>query len=110
MTNILKQIKGLYNKSREKKLSYEKRGINPKHHWSILLSVTFVMLLCIAIFAFYFYTEINQGKFFTVKNKAIEKEVKIDSALLKKIVDEINLRAKSLKEIKTKTIPQDPSL
>ena len=110
MTNILKKIKGLYDKSREKKLSYDKKGINPKHDWSILLSVTFAVLLCMAIFAFYFYMEISRGKLFKVGNNVIDKEVKIDSVLLKKIVDESNLRAESLQEIKTKTTPQDPSL
>ena len=94
-----------------KRISYEERGMRPLRDWDILLVTSCLTLLFIALFAFYFYGQINQGKLFIVTQNDVDREVKINANLLQKITNEIKLRETTLQSIKqNKAIPSDPSL
>jgi hypothetical protein len=111
MTNLLKKAKELYAKVRTKRVSYERSGISPTRDWQMLLVFTTAMIFIIACVAYYFYREINQGLLFVVTENSSEKEVKIDSVLLKKTVDDIKTRQTLLRNIiQGRSIPSDPSL
>ena len=111
MSQLLQKIKALYGKIHVTHISYEKHGMNPRHDWNIILFASCLALLLETIFAFYFYTRINQGKLFVVTKNDSGKEITINSKLLGKIIDDINLRQKSLENIKqNKAVPGDPSL
>ena len=111
MSRLFQKIKGLYGKIHITHLSYEKRGMRPKHDWKILLVTSCIVLLLMTFFSFYFYTRISQGRLFVVTKNNSGKEVTINSILLQKIVNEIKLREESLHAIKqNKVVPSDPSL
>ena len=111
MSSLLKKIKGLYSKLGITKISYERSGIRPKRDWNTLLILSCLILLLIALFAFYFYSQINQGKLFVVARDNTGREVKINDKLFQKIISEIKEREESLQSIKqNKGIPADPSL
>ena len=111
MSQLLQKIKALYGKMHVTHISYEKHGMNPRHDWNIILFASCLALLFETIFAFYFYTEINQGRLFIVTENNLDREIKINDNLLEKIVNEIKLRQKSLEAIRqNKSVPPDPSL
>ena len=111
MSQLSQKIKILYGKIDTRPISYERRGMRPKHDWNILLAVSCLVLLLETLFAFYFYTGINQGKLFIVAENNMDREVKINNNLLQKIVSEIKLRQKSMDNIKqNEVVPPDPSL
>ena len=110
MLRLLQKIKVLYGKIHVTRISYERRGMRPNHDWNVFLVMSSVILLVITFFAFYFYTQVNQGNLFIVAENNSGKEVKINNSLLQKIVDEIKSREKSLQSIKQNKIPPDPSL
>lgn len=62
MENLIKKIKSFY--SSNKKISYEKKGINPKKDWIGILSMVFVVLVLGGILTIYFYIQINNSSFF----------------------------------------------
>jgi len=91
--------------------SYRKDGIHPKRDWRIFLTSTFIIFSLSALISFYIYVQIDEGGFFAVKEDILPSNVEIDSELLKKTVDEINLREVSLQALKqNKTTVPDPSL
>ena len=110
MKGLLQKIKDWYAKIRVKKESYKISGIKPVHDWRIILISTQIIIIILAIVAFYFFTQIEAGKFFVVKEKKTEKDIKIDDTLLKKTVDDINSRKTTFDEIKNGGVPADPSL
>ena len=110
MKDLLQKAKDFYQKLRTKTVSYKKSGIRPEHDWKVMLVTTFVSLCLLAICAFYFYIQVDSGQLFVVAKVKTEKEVKLDAVLLKKTIDDINLRADSLQTIKqNKTVPIEPS-
>ncbi len=92
MSSLLQKIKLIFDKLKTAKVSYERHIINPKNDWMILLTTTFIVLCIMVVVSFYFYTQIDQGKFFMTEAIDKTKEIKIDTSLLKKTVDDINLR------------------
>ncbi len=111
MTGLLQKLKNWRDKIKTTKMSYKVSGIRPVHDWRVLLITTQIILVLLAALAFYFYIQIDEGKLFLVPEGKTEKELKIDNVLLKKAVDDINLRETTLSGIKqSKDIPSDPSL
>ena len=110
MSGLLQKIKTWYGKVRTKGQSYKISGIRPVRDWRIILFSTQIIILILVIVAFYFYTQINQGKFFVVKDNSTKDDIKINEVLLKKTVNDINLRKTSFEEIRNKGVPSDPSL
>ena len=110
MSGLLQKIKTWYAKIRIKRESYVVSGIKPIRDWRILLISTLVIVVVMAIFAFYFYVQIDKGKLFVVKVSKTQNDTKINEVLLKKTVNDINSRKASLNEIRNKNAPEDPSI
>ena len=76
----------------------------------ILLTVTLIVLCIMAGISFYIYTQIDQGRFFTIVSDNITNKIKINTVLLNKTVDDINLRQTNLKKVtENKPNTADPS-
>lgn len=111
MSELINKFKSWYESLRTSKVSFEKKGINPKKDWNRILIVTFVTVSLLAGLSFYFYVEVDNGTFFSVEGEEESAEIKINNVLLKKIVEDINNREKSLMEIKEgKSVPANPSI
>ncbi len=112
MSNLLQKIKSLFGKLKNKKVSYDRGGINPNRQWKIILSTTFIILCFLALIAFYFYSQIDKGNLFTVTSDSAQSEIKIDGSLLKKTVDDINARQAMNYNVRNDGvfIPNNPSL
>jgi len=110
MKEVLKNITEWFGKVIAKKVSYTKEGINPTHDWYVILMSTFVLTCLGAGIAYYFYTQINQGKLFSSDKDVSAKAIIIDDSLLKKTIYEINERRINLSEFKqNRIIPENPS-
>ena len=111
MADNIQKIKAWYEKMHVSQVSYEKSGIKPTKDWRILLGVTCMMLCLLAVLAFYFYTSVNNGSFFTTSQDGVMNEVKINESLFNKTIDNINTREMLLNSIKQgRQTPADPSV
>jgi hypothetical protein len=101
-----------WSKLKIAEINYEKKGIRPLKDWQRILTVTFFLLVILVIFSFYFYVEVDKGKFFTIPLGGDTKnEVKINNSLLDKVVSDINQRKSDFSQIKQNPIiPSDPSI
>jgi hypothetical protein len=109
MADLQNKIKSWFAQLKTKGVSYKKHSINPTHEWRIVLVTTFILLCTGALLSFYFYTEVDQGKIFVVEKDNTGQEVKIDTNLLQKTVDDINARQDSLKKLSANGVPPEPS-
>ena len=111
MKGLLQKIKSWYEKLRNPGISYQIQGLNPAHDWRLILVTTFVLICLEAFLAFYFYIQIDSGKFFVVTGNSEEKEVKLDQSLLQKTVDDLNLKEANLVKIRADRVsPKEPSI
>lgn len=110
MKNLLQKIKSLRKPKPIGSISYAKDTIHPLRDWSILLYTTIIILILLAIFAFYFYTAISQGKLFTAIKQKDTSGVSINSNLMQRTISAIDARAASSTELSQNkiTVP-DPS-
>ena len=111
MSRLFQKIKGLYGKINIRHVSYERGGMRPKRDWNILLSLASIVLLILIFSSSYLYKGISKGSLFMVTKNNVDREVRINSSLLQKVVGDIKLREESFKNTKqNKGIPADPSL
>jgi hypothetical protein len=111
MDSFLQKIKLEMNKFKTIKVSYERDSVNPGKDWAILLTIALVILCIMAIVSFYFYTQVSQGTFFVGGASKTGQDIKIDMNLLKKTVDDINLRESLSAQIRNnRPNVADPSL
>lgn len=111
MQNLENKIKSWYRDIKEPKISFEKKGINPTKDWNKIIFLVFFVICVLGGLAFYFYTEVDKGTFFTVPEEELSNEVKINNTLLKKIIDDVNARENTLIEIRSgKKTPANPSI
>ncbi|MFZ2522057.1 MAG: hypothetical protein WAZ44_02045 [Minisyncoccia bacterium] len=111
MKNYFEQIKNIYTKRRQLKISYEYRGINPSKDWFILLVASQILVLVSALMAIYLYTQIDSGKIFIVESDGKESEVTINMNLLEKIVGDINQKEQdTLQTLQVNQNITDPSI
>lgn len=111
MPQILQKIKDEYNKIKAGHISYTKKAIRPTHDWGVILTSVSIIMCIMILSEFYFYVLVDQGKLFSVTIDDSQKEVKINSAILNKVVGDINLReANMLKMNKNELTEPDPSL
>ena len=111
MKDYLQKIKIWFNKLKAGRVSYDKGGLKPLRDWRIILITTSIIIFILAIFAFYFYIQIESGKLFVSTNEVSDTQLKINDSLLKKTVDELNTRESSTAQIKSGQITApDPSL
>lgn len=111
MKNYSQIIKTWYEKMVAEQVSYEKVGLQPTKDWKIMLSTTSILLILMAVFAFYFYVKIENGEIFVVTQEDSARDIEIDTTLLKKVVDDTKERADYFSQIKLKGLtPSDPSL
>ncbi len=111
MSAILQKIKAEFNKIKASHTSYKKDGIRPVHDWNVMLTVAFTHVFILAIVAFYFYKLVDEERLFTVTSETDQKEVKINSQIMDKVVRDINTReANSIKIKENKLNQPDPSL
>ncbi len=107
----MQKIKIWYDKLRTTPAPIERSGISPKRDWRILLVSTVVLVCMIGGISLYFYIQINKGQLFVTVRDNTEKEITIDSVLLEKTINDINIRKITLEDIKqNKSIPPDPSI
>ena len=110
MRNLIAKMKRLFG-GKVKPISYDKPSIKPIHDWRVIFFATLLIILVIGGISFYFYRQVSQGKLYIVDISESGNEVKINNSLLKKTVDEINLREASQVKIKQQKItPPDPSI
>ncbi|OHA93114.1 MAG: hypothetical protein A3G99_03000 [Candidatus Zambryskibacteria bacterium RIFCSPLOWO2_12_FULL_39_23] len=111
MSNFLNKIKNWYSWLTPKKISYEKKRVRPIYDWTIILITTIVVMLIMVSFALYFYLQISSGEFFNVTTSDAGNELKINTNLLNKTIDDLKAREVDLNKIKqNKTSPKDPSI
>ena len=111
MSDIWDKTKKWLGKIKFREINYAKNGIKPVRDWYAIITTTFILTLVAAGMAYYFYIQIDQGQFFSSDLKPLIKTTSIDSQLLKKTVDNINARAKTLSDFQqNETVPADPSL
>jgi len=111
MSSITNKIESWYSSLKKPEISYEKKGIRPGKGWRLIFSIAFLILFILAGVASYLYIQIDTGQFFETENKDFMSEVKINNLLLKKVIDDIDQREKSLEEIRSgKIAPPSPGL
>ena len=112
MKNYLQKIKLQLGKLKSPKISYDRGGVNPTRDWRILLSITFIILCLLVLVAFYFYRQVEQRSLFSVATDSDQSEIKINTTLLKKTVDDINARQMMNYNIRNGvvSVPSDPSI
>ncbi len=111
MSDLLKKIKDKYNKIRKGHTSYTKAGIRPTHDWAVMLIATSLTVCLLIILAICFYVLVDQGKLFVVTVDDSQKEVKINTTLLDKVVGDINTREANLLKANQNQLSQpDPLL
>jgi hypothetical protein len=111
MDQYIQKIKGAYEKIKNAQTSYAKVGIQPARDWKIILVSSFAIFCIYAMLAFVFYVQVDSGRFFTISDDSVVTEAKINDALFKKTVEEINTRSNALGTLRSNKIaPEDPSL
>ncbi len=111
MQESLEKIKLNIEKFFSKKVSYKKKGIRPGKHWKIILITTQISLVILGFIAYYFYNEINEGRFAVSEIEENQSEVKINVDLLKNVIKDLSSKEETLQQIKIgKPVPSDPSL
>jgi hypothetical protein len=111
MKDLLYKIKLFYAKITKKHETYKRYEIKPIQDWSILLTVCFIILCILVVFAFYLFIQIKNDKLFTITETNMLKEVKLNMGLLNKTINEINLREELTNNIKRNGVRSpDPSL
>jgi len=89
MENYIKKIKKWLENIKSLSSTYKRSGIRPENEWGIMLSVTFVIVLFLTIFATYFYMQVNAGKIFIVEYAGTSSNVKLNRQLLDKTIEDI---------------------
>ncbi len=111
MKNLLQKIKLFYIKITKKEEIYKRRAIRPAQDWSIILITDIVIFCILLIFASYFYIQIRRDELFAITETNILNETKINSVLLKKTINDINLREELTNNLKNNGIRfSDPSM
>ncbi len=111
MTSFKERIKSYISLMIKGKISYDRPGLKPRQDWEVILTTSFIILICIGIFAFYFYIGILQGKFFVVNADDEASRAKINSVLIDKVVGDMNNRASYSGDLKNgKYSLSDPSV
>ncbi len=111
MDPYIDKIKDWYKNLTVSKISYEKRGINPKADWIKIISLMQIFILAIVAFSFYFYLKIDKGEFFGVEIDNTENEAKINKNLLDKAIQDLNDRETNFNQAKAdRVVPPNPSI
>ena len=101
MSGLLQKIKTWHGKEH----------IYPGYDWQVLLFSESLLVFILAIFAFYFYIQIYQGKIFNPSDDGKTSQVSIDKNLLEKTVSDVKSREARFNEIKENKLNfPDPSL
>ena len=111
MTDLLKETKLFYSKITKKEETYKRRAIRPAQDWLALLVISSVIFCLLILFASYFYLQIRDDKLFTINKDAMLKEVKFNTSLLQKTINDINTREELTNNLKNNgLVPPDPSI
>lgn len=108
--DIINKIKSSIRISSKKEISYDKRVIRPIKDWVTILIISQIIIFSGAIFAFYFYMQVDSGEFYKTTDNDLTNDVKINSALLKHTVDYVNEKEQRFANILQKETPRDPSI
>jgi hypothetical protein len=110
MSDVIQKIKHLFQKISKPAHTYNRKILKPSHDWMIIFTTTLFAILICAIGAYYFYGQVDDGKFFATSTENVENEVKINTTLLNTTVADINAREEKLSVAKQgSSIPSDPS-
>jgi hypothetical protein len=111
MSEIIKKIKSYFDSFRKKDTSYKKEGINPVRDWDMMITITFFIVCLLAVFAFYFYVQVDSGNLFTTTKDSNTTTVTINQDLLSKTIENIDAKKSALdKEQSNKSHTLDPAL
>lgn len=101
MSKLLQKIKSWY----------DKEHIYPGRDWQVLLFAESFLVIILAIFAFYFYIQIDQGKIFSATGEEEISQTVVNKELLNQTISDINLRKENFTKIEqNKITTSDPSL
>ncbi|MDQ5969321.1 MAG: hypothetical protein QG579_478, partial [Patescibacteria group bacterium] len=99
MKDFLPKLKLFYKKIATKQENYKRRGIEPSSDWSVIVIVSASVFCVLGLFGYYVFYRIKNDQLFTVKEAGGFNEVRINKALLKKTIDDINTREASTTDL-----------
>ncbi len=111
MKDLLPKLKLLYKKITTREENYKRRGIEPSSDWSVVVIISATIFCVAGLFGYYVYYKIKNDQLFTVKEAESFKEERINKALLKKTIDDIDAREASTTILRINGVEtEDPSL
>lgn len=111
MKDLLPKLKLFYKKITTREENYKRRGIEPSADWSVIVIVSATIFCIVGLFGYYVYYKIKNDQLFTVNEAGGFSEVRINKALLKKTIDEIDAREASTTILRINGVETvDPSL
>ncbi len=110
MTDYLNKTKTWFQNFPHREPSYGRKFLRPHKDWMIIFFSSLACVFLGALGAFYFYKQVDSGKYFTVDEEIAENEIKINISLLTHTVNDLNVRVENLKEAERGGIaPNDPA-
>ncbi len=111
MKDFFSKLKLFYKKIVTREENYKRRGVEPSSDWSVIVIISAIIFCMIGLFGYYVFYKIKNDQLFTVKEVGGFSEVRINKALLKKIVDDIDAREASTTILRINGVEtDDPSL
>ncbi len=110
MKDYINKLKSILKIPSLKKVSYDKKGLNPGRDWTAMLLLVNVLVLSYAVYAFYVYKLIQSDTFVARSSVKNESEIRLNTNLLSNIVLDQNKRAENTKKIISGSVPSDPSI
>ncbi len=99
MKKSSEQFRVWLEKLKSAKHSYQKKGIRPTRDWNIMLVTSFVISLFVAIYAVFFYYQINNISIFQVERVEDQSATGINRPLLDAVVKDIDYRTMKFVEL-----------
>jgi hypothetical protein len=91
--------------------NFNDKVIDPSRHWTILLSIFFVFVLCLIAFSVYLLIEIRNDTFLQAEPVKETNQVSINKELIDKVTKYFDDKAQKTAEIKASAeVIHDPSL
>jgi len=109
--DVMQQLKAFLNKRKARRGSYGQEGIRPQRDWQLMLYPTAIAVVAVSTLGFYVYNLVETGQFAAAQSSPGQKEVKINSELLKKQIQNLSDRAARWDALNQNVEPaKDPSL
>lgn len=103
---IINKIKKLLSRDK-KNISYDKPVIKPVKDWVIMLIISQILIFICAVFALYFYIQVDRGDFYSIPENDLTNDAVINSNLLDRTIDYIKDKEEKFNS-PVIDIPEDP--